>query len=159
MATPITAAINGPHASFAAAVTLALYAGGVMLPTTGLPGYGRSAMQSPKSFDGAVVMNVKSGIRRWCIGLGAACTMAATPAAAEIIEGYPDVVVCRSQDARTAVYLHQVRDDGSAVYMTLGEGFATVSPDGIFSREGAKDCDGKTLEQLEKDGQAHTFGE
>ena len=75
-------------------------------------------------------------------------------AAAGIIEGYPDVIVCRTSDARVVGYLHRVFDDGSAVYMGLAGGFATVTPDGVLHRDGAMDCDGKTLKQLEEDGQA-----
>ena len=82
----------------------------------------------------------------------------AAPALAATIEGYPDVVICRSGDKRTVTYLHRVNDDGSATYMTLGDQFATVTPDGIFRRDGAADCDGKSLEQLEQDDQTRDLG-
>ena len=76
-----------------------------------------------------------------------------TPAVASMIEGFPDVVICRAGAMRTIGYLHRVLDDGSAVYMALGGEFATVTPDRILHRDGAEDCDGKSLEQLERDGQ------
>jgi hypothetical protein len=79
------------------------------------------------------------------------------PAAAAIIDGYPDVVVCRSGDFQAIAYLHRVNDDKSAIYMTLGEQFATVTPDGIFHRDGVPDCDGKSLQQLEQDGQTRNL--
>jgi hypothetical protein len=72
---------------------------------------------------------------------------------AGIIEGFPDVVICRAGEMRTIGYLHRVMDDGSAVYMALGGEFATVTPDRILHREGASDCNGKSLDQLERDGQ------
>jgi hypothetical protein len=72
---------------------------------------------------------------------------------ASMVEGFPDIVICRAGDIRTIGYLHRVMDDGSAVYMALGGEFATVTPDGVLHREGAEDCDGKSLEQLEQDGQ------
>lgn len=76
------------------------------------------------------------------------------PAAAGMVEGYPDVVICRSGEMRTIGYLHRIMDDGSAVYMmALGGEFATVTPDRILHREGASDCDGKSLEQLQRNGQ------
>ena len=90
----------------------------------------------------------------WIFGTSCvAATSFAIPAAASMIAGFPDVVICRSGDLRTIGYLHRVMDDGSAVYMALGGEFATVTPDRVLHREGATDCDGKTLEQLERDGQ------
>lgn len=85
--------------------------------------------------------------------LAAAAASFAAPAAAGMIEGYPDIVICRAGEMRTIGYLHRVMDDGSAVYMALGGEFATVTPDRVLHREGASDCNRKTLEQLERDGQ------
>lgn len=72
---------------------------------------------------------------------------------AAMMDGYPDVIVCQVTDFKAFAYLHRVNDDGSAMYMTLGQQLATVTPDGIFQREGVPDCNGKSLQQLEKDGQ------
>jgi hypothetical protein len=84
----------------------------------------------------------------------AASFSSGTDAKAEIFKGYPDVIVCRVNNTQAAVYIANVNDDGSAVYKTLGDAFATVTADRVFHREGAKDCDGKTIDQLKKDGQA-----
>jgi hypothetical protein len=46
--------------------------------------------------------------------------------------------------------------------MALGGEFATVTPDGVLHREGAADCNGKTLEELIDAGQTretHSPGE
>ena len=102
------------------------------------------------------VMN-KLVMRRVRAGIGVALSVAATPALAEMIDGYPDAIVCRVSDFRSIGYLHRVNDDGSALYMTPGQELAQVTPDGVFHRQGAKDCDGKTLKQLEADGQAFEF--
>lgn len=84
--------------------------------------------------------------------------LTSAPAVAEIVEGYPDAIVCRTAGMFVVGYLHRVGDDGTATYMTLGDQFATVSPDGIFHRDGTADCDGKSLEQLRQDGQTRDFG-
>lgn len=72
-------------------------------------------------------------------------------ALADLIEGYPDTIVCRIGPDRIVGYLHKVNDDGSAVYMALSRNFATVTPDGVVHRDGAEDCDGKTLDELRDD--------
>ena len=91
------------------------------------------------------------------IGLVVAMAAPGAPAAAELVKGYPEAIICKTVDYRALVYLDRVNADGSAVYMALGgSAFATVTPDGVLHHEGAKDCDGKTLDQLEKDGQARS---
>ncbi len=91
-------------------------------------------------------------VPRWAFAYAVFLSLTGSAAAA-IIDGYPDVVICRAGDFRVIGYLHRVNDDKSAIYMTLGEQFATVTPDGIFHRDGIPDCDGKSLQQLEEDGQ------
>ena len=118
-----------------------------------------SALVGPRRF-GACQYEVlptghESGMRRLVLSISALCTLVAAPSVAEIIEEYPDVMVCRVGEHRVVAYLHLVHDDGSAVYMTVGRASATVTPDGVFQREGAADCDGKTLDQMEQDGQAN----
>ena len=78
-------------------------------------------------------------------------------ARAEMFEGYPDVIICRAENVRAPTYIAFVNDDGSAVYKTLGDAYATVTPDHVYHRQGVKDCDGKTLDQLVKDGQTREF--
>jgi hypothetical protein len=75
-----------------------------------------------------------------------------TAAHAEIFEDYPDAIICRGAKLRAVLYIDHVKDDGSAVYSTLGNAPGTVTPDHVFHREGNKDCDGKTLEQLKQEG-------
>ena len=72
---------------------------------------------------------------------------------AAMLDGYPDVIICQVTDFKELSYLHRVNEDGSAMYMTLGQQLATLTSDGTFQREGVPDCNGKSLEQLEKDGQ------
>jgi hypothetical protein len=68
--------------------------------------------------------------------------------------GYPDVIVCSVPGAKVPNYISAVRDDGSAIYKPLAAAsFATVAADHVFHLEGSKDCDGKSLDQLRKDGQ------
>jgi hypothetical protein len=86
-----------------------------------------------------------------------ASLLAATTAHAEIFEGYPDAIICKGPNFRAIGYISQVRDDGSAVYMSLTQAFGIVTPDRVFHREGLKDCDGKTLEQLKQEGKTRGF--
>ena len=92
----------------------------------------------------------------------AATTIAAlfaTSADAEMFKGYPDAIVCRAGDSRVVAYLAAVKDDGSALYKPpLADFYATVTTDHIVHHPGNKDCDGKSLSQLEKDDQTRTFG-
>ena len=78
-------------------------------------------------------------------------------ARADMVEGYPDVIVCETRSGLTLLYLTHVSRDGSAVY-SLGREAVKVGPDRVFRRENAQDCDGKTLEQLRKDGQTRSIG-
>jgi hypothetical protein len=95
----------------------------------------------------------KSPFVRVIVGLVVSASFsAATAAQAEIFEGYPDAIVCRSADRQVVVYIDVIKDDGSAIYKTLGNDVAQVTPDHVFHRLNAKDCDGKTLEQLKQEG-------
>jgi hypothetical protein len=89
----------------------------------------------------------------------AIAVLAASTANAEMFKGYPDAIICRAGDSRVVLYLAGIKDDGSALYKPpLAEFYATVTPDHIFHHQGAKDCDGKSTDQLEKDGQTRAFG-
>ena len=98
--------------------------------------------------------------RKWFFYLSAAiAVLVAAEADAEVFKGYPDAIVCRAGDSQIVAYLAGVKDDGSALYKPpLAEFFATVTPDHIFHHQGTKDCDGKSLDQLKKDGQTRTLG-
>ena len=83
--------------------------------------------------------------------------MTTNAAHAEIFEGYPDAIICRLANLQAVGYIAFLKDDGSAIYMTLANRSGTVTPDHVFHRPGAQDCDGKTLEQLKQDGQTRVF--
>src|SRR5262245_38649265 len=92
------------------------------------------------------------------IGLVVSATFsAATTAKAEIFEGYPDAIICRLANIQAVHYIGFLQQDGSAIYMTPANRNGTVTPDHVFHRPGAKDCDGKTLDQLKQDGQTRVF--
>jgi hypothetical protein len=82
---------------------------------------------------------------------------ASTTGHAEIFEGFPDAIVCRLAHIQAVHYIAFLKDDGSAIYMTLANRNATVTPDHVFHRPGAQDCDGKTLEQLKQSGQTRVL--
>ena len=73
---------------------------------------------------------------------------------AEMISGYPDVIICTTKGAKFILRLEKVMVDGSAAYSAnVTSGVAIVSPEGVFNRPGQNDCHGKTLDQLKRDGQ------
>lgn len=89
-------------------------------------------------------------------GLCAALSAMAPGASAEIFRNYPDVIICAIPDGHLAMYVAAVEADGSALYRSLGNAFATVTPDRVVHHPGSKDCDGRTLDQIIKDNQART---
>ena len=90
--------------------------------------------------------------------IAAVCLLAGTEANADMFKGYPDAIICHAGDSRVIAYLASVKDDGSAVYKPLvAEIYATVTPDHVFHHPGTKDCDGKSIDQLAKDGQTRAF--
>ena len=81
-------------------------------------------------------------------------------AQAEMIPGYPDVIICTTAGAKFILRLEKVFADGSAAYSAdLASGVAMVSPDGVFNRPGKNDCHGKTLDRLKRDGQTRDLAE
>ena len=75
-------------------------------------------------------------------------------ARAEMIPGYPDVIICTTAGGKFVLRLEKVSADGSAAYSAnVTSGVAVVSPEGVFNRPGQNDCHGKTLDQLRRDGQ------
>jgi len=98
---------------------------------------------------------IKAGLFWFFAGLPA---LIASSASAEMIKGYPDTILCRGGDTRGIAYIAGVKDDGSAVYRVLSaEIYLTVTPDRVVHHHGSKDCDGKSLDQLAKDGQTGNF--
>lgn len=100
---------------------------------------------------------LKSTVVGVVVGMIVSASSSATPAQAKIFEGYPDAIVCRIADKQAVVYISILQDDGSAVYETLSKEVARVTPDRVFHRPNAKDCDGKTLEQLQQEGKTRAF--
>jgi hypothetical protein len=98
--------------------------------------------------------------RKWFFyPIAAIGVLVAAEAYAEMFKGYPDEIICRVGDSQIITYLAAVKDDGSALYKPLlAEFYATVTPDHIFHHQGTKDCDGKSIDQLVKDGQTRTLG-
>ena len=73
---------------------------------------------------------------------------------AEMIRGYPDVIICTTPNAKFVLKLQKVLTDGSATYgAEQGSGVAVVGTDKILRREGRNDCNGKSLDQLKQNGQ------
>lgn len=72
-----------------------------------------------------------------------------------VIEGFPDIIVCdRADGGKVVLTIMQTFADGSAVYRGPGNNVVKVGADSVFRREGAPDCNGKTLEQLRSEGKA-----
>ncbi len=77
------------------------------------------------------------------------------PSYAGVIEGFPDIIVCdRAGGGKVVLTIVQTFADGSAAYRGRGNNVAIVGADGVMRREGAPDCNGKTLEQLRSEGKA-----
>ncbi len=72
-----------------------------------------------------------------------------------VIEGLPDIIVCEKADGgKIVLTIIQTFADGSVAYRGRGNNVAIVGADGVMRREGAPDCNGKTLEQLRSEGKA-----
>ncbi len=75
---------------------------------------------------------------------------------AQIIQGYPDVILCDGRKHRIVLRIDRLMHDGSAIYKDMQGRVATVGRDRIFRREGAVDCDGMTLEALRDAGKTRS---
>jgi hypothetical protein len=64
----------------------------------------------------ARILRVRTGL----LLAGAMPFLWAGIAHAEMFKGYPDVIICRQQNAQVTGFIAIVRDDGSAVYKALG---------------------------------------
>ncbi len=72
-----------------------------------------------------------------------------------VMEGFPDMIVCKKADGgKVVLTIMQTFADGSAAYRGRGNNVAIVGTDSVIRREGAADCNGKTLEQLRSEGKA-----
>jgi hypothetical protein len=82
------------------------------------------------------------------------------PAAAGLLEGVPDAIVCEFENGKLVVYVARELEDGSTLYESLEREFMTVitiDPQGILHWENRPDCDGKSVEQLREEGKAFDF--
>ena len=72
-----------------------------------------------------------------------------------VIEGFPDIIVCnKTAGGKVILRIMQTFADGSAAYRGPGNNVVIVSTDSVMRREGAPDCNGKTLEQLRGESKA-----
>jgi len=82
------------------------------------------------------------------------------PAAAGLLEGVPDVIVCDLGKGKLVVYVARRLDDGSTLYESLEREFMTVitiDAQGILHWENRPGCDGKSVDQLREEGKAFDF--
>ena len=71
---------------------------------------------------------------------------------AEVFSGYPDIIVCQAPNFRIAFYIDRKDNDGVVWYKTMERQVAKIDKQSIFRREHGSDCNGKTLEELRKEG-------
>jgi hypothetical protein len=65
------------------------------------------------------------------------------------------MIVCnKAGGGKVVLTIMQTFADGSAAYRGRGNNVAIVGADSVIRREGAVDCNGKTLEQLRGEGKA-----
>ena len=84
------------------------------------------------------------------------------PAAAGLLEGVPDVIVCDLGKGKQVVYVARRLDDGSTLYESLEREFMTVitiDGQGILHWENRPGCDGKSVDQLREEGRAFDFSD
>jgi hypothetical protein len=82
------------------------------------------------------------------------------PAAAGMLEGVPDAIVCDLEKGKLVVYVARRLDDGSTLYEALEREFMTVitvDAQGKLHWENRPGCDGKSVEQLREEGKAFDF--
>jgi hypothetical protein len=82
------------------------------------------------------------------------------PAAAGMLEGVPDAVVCDLENGKLVVYVARRMADGSTLYEALEREFMTVitiDAQGILHWENLPSCDGKSVDQLRGEGRAFDF--
>jgi hypothetical protein len=82
------------------------------------------------------------------------------PAAAGLLEGVPDAIVCDFESGKLVVYAARRMADGSTLYESLEREFMTVitiDAQGILHWENRPGCDGKSVDQLRDEGKAFDF--
>lgn len=89
-----------------------------------------------------------------------AIVLSLRPAAAELLEGVPDAIVCDFEDGKLVVYAARRLADGSTLYESLEREFMTVitiDAQGVLHWENRPGCDGKSVDQLREEGKAFDF--
>lgn len=101
-------------------------------------------------------------IIRYCALLFTVSLLLAQPAGAGIIDGMPDVIVCKLKKTTSrpggqlVFYLEARFNDKSTYYKTLGRSAIQLKVDagGKISARNIADCDGKTVKEVRDDGRA-----
>jgi hypothetical protein len=93
-----------------------------------------------------------------------ACALASIlslrPAAAGLLEGVPDAIVCEFESGKIVVYVTRRLADGSTLYESLEREFMTeiaIDAQGVLHWQNRPGCDGKTVDQLREEGKAFDF--
>jgi hypothetical protein len=82
------------------------------------------------------------------------------PAAAGLLDGVPDAIVCDFEGGKIVVYVTRRLADGSTQYESLERAFVTeitVDAQGVLHWQNRPGCDGKSVDQLREEGKAFDF--
>jgi hypothetical protein len=88
------------------------------------------------------------------------CILSLRPAAAGLLEGVPDAIVCDFESGKVVVYVTRRLADGSTQYESLERAFMTditIDAQGILHWQNRPGCDGKSVDQLRDEGKAFDF--
>jgi hypothetical protein len=92
--------------------------------------------------------------------LALATILVPRPAAAGLLEGVPDAIVCDFEGGKLVVYVARRLADGSTQYQSLEHEFMTditIDAQGILHWPNRPGCDGKSVDQLREEGKAFDF--
>ena len=109
-------------------------------------------------------MNISASKKQACtIFLVLAALLFTFQSRAGIFVDAPDAIVCNVPEGNSlnlsgdvVFYLDARFDNGTVLYNTLSQQTLqlSVNPDGMVTSDVIKQCDGKTLDELEKEGRA-----
>jgi hypothetical protein len=88
--------------------------------------------------------------------------LALRPAAAGLLPGVPDAIVCDFEGGKVVVYVARRLADGSTQYQSLEREFMTditIDAQGILHWQNRPGCDGKSVDQLREEGKAFDFSD
>lgn len=86
------------------------------------------------------------------LGVALCGTSLSRMARAEIFTGFPDGIVCKAPKFKIVFYVDRQDGDGVVWYKTMERQVAKIDKQGVFRRQNGRDCNGKTVEQLRKQG-------